>query len=209
VGFEGTPDAALVVVDNNQEWTCSMPCSLDLPRGQHTAIISKADFRTSRQTFNVGREPSTVKVVLPALKATVLVSSTPLGADVFVDGKKVEGQTNVQINISPGYHLVRVAKAGAGEDAISVKIAEGELLPMRFRLSGTLAKGAIKFESAPRGATLTLNGAIRAGVTPGAYDTPPGLYQASFSHPGHTPVVQEIEVKAGQTTELSISLSPQ
>lgn len=52
---------------------------------------------------------------LEALKkrpSTLTVSSTPSGAQVTVDGKKVEGRTPLSLTIAPGSHTVTVSSAG-------------------------------------------------------------------------------------------------
>ena len=44
VSFTGQPSGAKVVVDQKPEWTCTPPCDLELPAGDHVAVVTFAGF---------------------------------------------------------------------------------------------------------------------------------------------------------------------
>ena len=80
VNFSTPQPGIPVVVDRNPQWSCTTPCSIDLPRGEHTASISLSGFHRVRKTFEVGSDPLDVPLELEAVLGTVLVSSSPTGA---------------------------------------------------------------------------------------------------------------------------------
>ena len=134
VTFSSQPANALIIVDRDSDLACTSPCSLDLRPGPHSALASAAGFRPYQKSFEVGSDPLPLSLELVAITGTALISSRPDGADVFVDGEKRDEKTNAQLQLSPGYHLIRVEKAGAGSAEQRVLIEADELLLIPFTL---------------------------------------------------------------------------
>ena len=89
VNFSTSQPGARVVVDGKPLWSCTTPCPIDLPRGEHVAMISLSGFHRVRRPFEVGSEPVDLVIELDAVVGTVLVSSIPTGADIFVEGEAI------------------------------------------------------------------------------------------------------------------------
>ena len=185
---------ARIVIDGKTQWSCVTPCTLEIPRGDHQAMALLAGFEPHRRSFKVTSEPMDLEFELRQITGTLMVSSNPSGADVYVNGKKMADKTNSMLKLPPGYHLIRVEKDGAVAEQ-SVEIGQNELATQQFLLrSGSLSRIRVRFESTPPGAEVTLNDKTRAGRTPVEIPLAPGAYRVAFFLQGHRPVIEEVEI---------------
>ena len=208
VNFSTPQPGAPVVVDGKPQWSCTTPCSIDLPRGEHTASVSLSGFYRVRKTFEVGSDPLDLPLELEAVVGTVLVSSSPVGADVFVDGKRMERKTNASFRLPPGYHLIRVEMAGAGIGERSVLVNQGDFRTLGFGLSTSPPRAKLIVKTTPPGARIVLNDRQRSGVTPAELDLAPGSYRISLLLAGHRPIITDIELPADEPFTIDEALSP-
>ena len=208
VNFSTSQPGARVVVDGKPLWSCTTPCPIDLPRGEHVAMISLSGFHRVRRPFEVGSDPMDLAIELEAIVGTVLVSSIPTGADIFVDGKKMEQRTNDSLHLPPGYHIIKVQKAGAGSGERSILVEEGGLSTYDFTLSTSLSRVKLFVKTTPPGARIVLNDRLRFGLTPTELNLAPGNYRISLSLAGHRPeTVENYELKANQSQTLEVPLN--
>jgi hypothetical protein len=189
------PAGATVVIDGKTQWLCVTPCTLELPRGNHQAMASLGGFEPHRRSFKVSSEPMDLEFELRQITGTLMVSSDPSGADVYVNDKKWADKTNAMLKLPPGYHLVRVEKDGAVAER-SIEIGHNELATHQFLLqSGGLSRIPVRFESTPPGAEVTLNDKTRVkGSAPVEIQLAPGAYRVAFTLKGHRPVIEEVEI---------------
>ena len=210
VSVKTSAPGAQVVVDRNPGWSCIAPCSIEVPRGRHVAVASLAGYRAYPKIFEADSSDSEVDIQMRAITGTLLISSEPDGADVFVDGRKVDGATNLQYAAGPGYHVVSVRKQGAGTAERSIRVQEGGLHPVHFVLNNAgVARSRLSVRSDPTGADIVVNDNKRIGTTPADVDLAPGRYRVAVSRNGYRPVIQEIELTAGTPQNLEVTLSPQ
>jgi len=210
VHLKASAAGAQVVVDRNPRWSCVAPCSLELPRGRHVAVASLAGYRSYPKLFEAGSDAADVEIQMREITGTLLISSEPSGAEVLVDGRRIPGSTNLQQDVAPGYHVVLVRKQGAGTAERSVRVQEGGLHPVHFILrSEGVERSRLSVRSDPAGADIVVNDRQRLGTTPADIDLPPGRYRVAVSRNGYRPVIQEIELTAGQPQNLEVTLSPQ
>jgi serine/threonine-protein kinase len=210
VSVKTSAPGAQVVVDRNPRWSCVAPCSIEVPRGRHVAVASLAGYRSYPKIFEADSDAAEVDIQMRAITGTLLISSEPTGADVFVDGRKVDGATNLQYDAGPGYHVVSVRKQGAGTAERSIRVQEGGLHPVHFVLNDAgVARSRLSVRSDPAGADIVVNDNKRIGTTPADVDLAPGRYRVAVSRSGYRPVIQEIELTAGKPQNLEVTLSPQ
>jgi serine/threonine-protein kinase len=210
VNLKVSAAGAQVIVDRNPRWACVAPCSLQLPRGRHVAVASLPGYRSYPKIFEVESNGMDVEIQMRAITGTLLISSEPTGAEVFVDGRRVPGATNLQQDVAPGYHSVLVRKEGTGTAERSIRVQEGGLHPVHFVLrSEGVERSRLSVRSNPAGAEIVVNDRQRLGITPADVDLPPGHYRVAVSRSGYRPVIQEIELTAGKPQNLDVTLSPQ
>jgi serine/threonine-protein kinase len=210
VNLKVSAAGAQVIVDRNTRWACLAPCSLQLPRGRHVVVASLPGYRSYPKIFEADANGMDVEIQMRAITGTLLISSEPSGAEVFVDGHRVAGATNLQEDVTPGYHSVLVRKEGSGTAERSVRVQEGGLHPVHFVLrSAGVERSRLSVRSNPAGADIVVNDRQRLGITPADVDLPPGHYRVAVSRSGYRPVIQEIELTAGKPQNLEVTLSPQ
>jgi outer membrane biosynthesis protein TonB len=111
-----------------------------------------------------------------AQSGKMTVSSTPVGADFFVDGTR-KGTTPLTVDVPFGHHNVRVEKDGHVGQERPVSVQSGTVF-VDFTLEKTAAPAAGKltvFTNPQPGATLFVDGAAR-GKTPVTLDITPGVH---------------------------------
>ena len=210
VDFSSQASNARIIVDRDSKLTCTAPCSLALPRGVHSAVASSAGFRPMQKSFRLGSDPQQLNFELVAIAGMALITSRPDEADVFVDGRKRDERTSSQLQLSPGYHVILVEKAGAGSAERSVLIEADQLQHFPFSLRpGDPVRGTMVVKTTPPGALIVLNGRDRRGTTPSELELPPGVYGLRLSLDGHQAVGREVKVSRQQTQTVEITLQPQ
>ena len=175
-----------------------------------SCLASAAGFRSMQKSLQLGSDPQRLNFELVAIAGMALITSRPGEADVFVDGKKRDERTNAEFRLSPGYHVIRVEKAGAGSAEQSVLIEADQLQQFTFTLRpGDPVRGTMVVKTTPPGAVIVLNGRDRRGTTPSELELPPGAYGLRLSLDGHQAVEREVEVSRQETQTVEMTLQPQ
>ncbi|HUG82275.1 MAG TPA: protein kinase, partial [Bryobacterales bacterium] len=134
VSFSSEPAGAKVVVDNNPALSCTAPCRLELPAGDHSAQASLAGYYPARRSFRSEGSAMEVSFKPDAIVGTVMVSSTPSGADIFVDGVKHARKTNAFLKLTPGSHVVRI-QSGAVTSEQTIQVEPNGTATLQFTLN--------------------------------------------------------------------------
>lgn len=107
--------------------------------GQNVEVRAEHPFAAPRVVQGVPRpgEPYVVELRLDEVeratrgghvpRGTLVITSRPAGAEVFVDGTRVHGTTPLETTVLAGKHRVTVRAAG-GEQTFSIDIADGDVL---------------------------------------------------------------------------------
>ena len=93
------------------------------------------------------------------------VSSTPSGAQVMLDGKKIDGRTPLSISVAPGQHTVTVSSAKAAPIARQVDARYGRAVIVDVSLAGEgrPAPPENPYEESDA-ATISLRGALNLSI---------------------------------------------
>jgi hypothetical protein len=100
--------------------------------GRHTIAITRSGYQAETREITVGNAAQDLPIVnMREAGGTVLVSSTPQGAAIFVDGKPQDKVTPSQIRLAPGSYQLTVEKDGkrAGEQ---ITVANGDTKMLRL-----------------------------------------------------------------------------
>jgi outer membrane cobalamin receptor len=112
VAFHGEPGARVTIPDQPDAPPCTIPCSTDLPIGEHLASVSKVGFRGLDVPFKVSaNEHTELDVPLEALVGSALISTDEPGALVEIDGA-LRGFTPAILTLPVGAHQVRLSLKG-------------------------------------------------------------------------------------------------
>jgi hypothetical protein len=107
------PPGAKVVLDDDLTQSCRTPCTVHAMSGTHHLTISQAGYENEYREIHVGDTAQDVPpITLRKPSATLMLSTTPAGASVRVDGKLISQVTPAAISLPPGSYSITVEKAG-------------------------------------------------------------------------------------------------
>jgi serine/threonine-protein kinase len=108
-----SPGGATATLDGNPAAACTTPCSLSAAPGNHTIAVTMVGYQIEHRYVVVGSAPLELPpVVLHASGGTLMLTSSPTGATVLVNGRRIEQVTPVQIPLSLGTYTVTLEKDG-------------------------------------------------------------------------------------------------
>jgi hypothetical protein len=220
MAIDSTPQGAQVQVDGRTDPSWVTPFALTgLTAGAHTVTVSKAGFSTDTRTVNVASGGKAfVTSHLSLLMATLAVSSSPAGADVFVDGKNTGRVTPAQVSVEKGQHVVLVRKSGYIDQTTSAQFALGQttnfsptLQPLGnvddIKTVGKMNKlfggkdaqgmGTVNVKTQPKGAQVAVNQHMLDKDTPVNFILDPGNYVVDITLSGYVTVHKVISVDRG------------
>ncbi len=116
------PPGAKLVVDDRPDLSCQSPCTLSLPAGRHTLAAELNGYNLAHRIFSV---PSDSDLFIPLSKSTgtLLVTSSPSGAIVLVDGKQY-GKTPQTLHLPAGVHQLAFISGSMRHDETVVVTAD-------------------------------------------------------------------------------------
>jgi tRNA A-37 threonylcarbamoyl transferase component Bud32 len=128
-----TPPGATIVFDRDEAKTCTSPCSMSLPPGRHVFAATMAGYRPATRIFELPKE-SEHAVTLERQAGTVMVSTTPAGATIVVNGQTWSQKTPTILTLPAGRHRIELTLAGYPpyEEAVEVKDGVSRHLSIGF-----------------------------------------------------------------------------
>ncbi len=220
MAIDSTPQGAQVQVDGRTDPSWVTPFALTgLTAGMHTVTVTKAGYSTDTRTVNVASgSKAFVTSHLSQLMATLAVSSSPAGADVFVDGKNTGRVTPAQVSVDKGQHVVLVRKSGYIDQTTSAQFALGQttnfsptLQPLGnvddIKTVGKMSKlfggkeaqgmGTISVKTQPKGAQVAVNQHMLDKDTPVNFILDPGNYVVDITLSGYVSIHKVVSVDRG------------
>ena len=107
------PAGALAILDNNPAVSCKTPCILSVLPGRHAITFNQDGYQRESREIRIIDSPIEIPTVtLSRQSGTLMLTSTPSGAAIFVNDKQLPQTTPAQISLPPGTYNVRVEKNG-------------------------------------------------------------------------------------------------
>jgi hypothetical protein len=164
--------------------------------------VPQQDWVTDTALYYVGNRPQQAEF------GTLRFTSTPSGADVYLDGEFI-GYTPLRFGTRPGTHRVRVELDGYEPFSTTVNLRGGEVLDVNARLQAQARPGTVAFTSSPSGADVYVDGRY-VGTTPtGAIRFDDGTYTARFELPGYQTTTVTFRARAGENRSVAASMQAQ
>jgi serine/threonine-protein kinase len=228
------PDSAKVEIDGWSEpnWVTPFTAS-HLAAGMHTVVFSKSGYlQQTKSVESVAGKSIDISADLAPSVSTIVVTSNPQGANVWVDGKDSGLTTPTQLTVEKGFHKVTVRKAGFKEMSMEDTVTEGQTLsfspvllsanvqpedgkspnPLR-RFFGTdtipEGKGLVHIRTNPEGATILVDGKAAPKKTNARWPAEPGVYSIVLQMSGYKPVHRNIKVQKGKVVNIDELLEKQ
>jgi hypothetical protein len=165
IAISSEPADASVVIGG--EYRGKTPLTVgSLDPGTYDVAISKFGYAPYAGTVTIGAgEEAVITANLPAQRGTLVVNTTPPGANVSVDGTPAGISPVTLENVMPGNHTVAVAREGYVAEEQQVTVAAGVTSPVDFALSpSSLVPTFPKKAPGPLQATLAALGAAAATI---------------------------------------------
>ena len=234
IQFTSTPDGAKVEIDGWSEpnWVTPFTAS-NLAAGFHLVSFTKAGYLTQSRSVEtvVGKSLQIAADLAPAV-STIVVSSNPQGANIWLDGKDTGRVTPAQLTVEKGPHRLVVRKAGFKDAATDEDLAEGQTISftpvllssgqraedgasnnLLHRIFGAETvpdgKGLVHVRTEPEGATIIVDGKVAPKKTNARWPAEPGVYSIVLQMDGYKPVHRNIRVQKGKIINLDEILEKQ
>lgn len=109
LSVSSSPKGAVVTMDNQPDTACTTPCTFEATPGHHTLDFVKAGYDLEHREVEVGSSAVEVPaVVMRSVRGTLMLTSTPPGAAVLVNGTRQSQLTPAQIALAPGSYTITV-----------------------------------------------------------------------------------------------------
>jgi hypothetical protein len=220
MAIDSTPQGAQVQIDGRTDPSWVTPFSLTgLGAGAHTVTVSKPGYSTDTRTVNVASgNKAFVTSHLSLLMATLAVSSSPAGANVYIDGKDTGRLTPAQVPVDKGQHVVLVRKSGYLDETTNAQFVLGQAVSFSptlrnlgnvddIKTVGKMNKlfggkdaqgmGTVSVKTQPKGAQVAVNQHMLDKDTPVNFVLDPGNYIVDITLSGYVSIHKVISVDKG------------
>jgi serine/threonine-protein kinase len=220
IAIDSTPQGAQVQLDGKTDSTWVTPFTLSgLNAGQHTVTVSKAGYSSDTRTVAVASGNKSFLVThLTQLMATLSVTSTPPGANIYIDGRDTGKLTPAQVSVDKGQRVVLVRKAGYIDETTSAQFVLAQTVSFSPTLRSlgnvddikTVGKmgrlfggkqaqgmGTVSIKTQPKGAQIAVNKHMLDKSSPVDVMLDPGNYVVDITLTGYAPVHKVITVDKG------------
>ncbi|MFH0862085.1 MAG: PEGA domain-containing protein [Candidatus Altiarchaeota archaeon] len=179
----------------------------NLTAGAHSVLISFPGYMPLNiNAYVVAGQSINVYGYLDKPGARLVVSSSPSGASVYVDGV-LKGGTKLQIlDLAQGSHNVRVTLLGYAPANRTVTLSNMSVKYIYFPLEPL--KGGIYVSSLPSGADVQINGILQGQTSLYAPNLEAGNYFVNVTKTGYLPYVENVTVDPGTAAYVYAQLVP-
>ncbi|NLK89932.1 MAG: PEGA domain-containing protein, partial [Clostridiaceae bacterium] len=174
--------------------------------GTHTVTLRKDGYvdATAEVTIEYNAT-ATLHLDLARAIGSIVVTSAPEGAAIFLDGTDTGRTTNATLTGVPsGEHTVTVTKPGYADATATVTVGHDKTVPVHFAL--TEVTGSIRVTSTPDGARIYLDGTETGEVTNATLTVPAGAHTVRVELEGYQAMAKTVTVTAGETVEAAFNL---
>ena len=210
-----SPTGAAIYVDN--VYKGRTPEQISLTHSQYALRLEHSGYKSYMQTVYVyGGQVTTVSASLvpSTTYGTISVSSSPSGANVYLDGKFRGTPTQTIGGLTAGSYFVELTKPGYQDWTGSVRVYAGQITSTSPTLVPVQSPttGALSVTSNPSYAAVYLDGIYEGQTAPGTpfiiSGVSAGSHTVMVSLTGYADSVTTVTVNSGQTTAVRAELIP-
>ncbi len=141
--------------------------------------------------------------VEPDEYATLVVSSTPEGAFIILDGDSTGYVTPANLEIDPGDHILELKLNGYNDYTVSFSVEKGDTYTINAILNDSIT---LIVNSTPEGATIILDGNNTGFLTPATLEIVPGEHELRLELVGYQSYVGTFYINGGDTYTVNVIL---
>lgn len=176
------------------------PLTIVLEKGTYDVEFRKTEFNDVTQSITVeGGQTTQVSKILTPLEGKLIVSSTPSGADVLIDGSS-KGVTPLNISMKKGSYDLILKLSRFNDHSQKITVVEGQELNITQTLEEETGK-LIAF-SMPINADVFVDNTLK-GKTPVTLNLKEGRYDVTFKKAGYEDKIQNVSIAIGKETRVA------
>ena len=181
------------------------PITLEDIVGNHKIEISKEGYRSENRNIDLyERITKKLNIKLNPITGFIVVSSTPSGACVYLDGD-YKGKTPRRISTVVGNHTIELTKSDYFDEVERVSVSDNNRTYLHVNLTGC---GYINISSHPSGAKVYLDGNDTGETTPkNNCRVAVGKYNIKLTKLGYFDVIRPVAVSVGRTSPVHENLT--
>ena len=174
-----------------------------LKAGTYLVECRKANHRKTQKEIHVEVDVASTITLDPPIPITgfLSVNSTPVGAQIKIDGKDYGVTPKIIQDLLIGQHKVEVSMTNRKPEVREVNIVEGKEETLNVELSST---AKISFSSTPSGAGVLIDGTLE-GSTPFTKEMASGTYDIRARYYGYRPFHRKMYIDVANPTPRCIS----
>lgn len=200
------PVGAKVILDNKDAGLT--PFEKDLEAGKHRLILTYKGYeRFAKSVTVISDTTEIVEAELVSLTGDLAIISTPSNSDVFINDD-YKGKTPLTLQfLEVGEYFIKIKQEGYVEELSKVTVDWNQTNTVKKTL--TSLPGSVAFYSVPEGVEVLVDNRSR-GFTKSSglvVELPVGKYKVQMKKKGYASATSEIIVKAGETSDLELSLT--
>jgi len=175
--------------------------------GSHVLTVEARGFQRYEAGIEVApRTMTPIRVNLSSTQSSLDISTVPLGATVFLDGKSM-GVTPLKLDsVRPGNHAIKCVLEGRATALQSLILERGEQRSLALELP--LEGGGLQIRVRPSAAEVSLHGTVLGTGNQRVSDLAPGMYVVRATSPGYLDAHADVEVVAGKNVRLKLQMRP-
>jgi len=154
-------------------------------------------------TIRPGRQ-EVLKAPLERNLARLLVSTTPVRGQIYIDGK-LRGSAPLRLLLPPGKHELQ-ARAGPGSKPVKRRLSLRAGRTTRLRLRLPVVYGSLRVSSKPAGAAIEIDGRRRGRAPVSIARLSTGVHVIVARSRGREPLLGRVEVLPGRTARVEMDL---
>jgi serine/threonine-protein kinase len=221
--IDSTPQGAIFQLDGKSDPSWVTPFTVTgLKPGKHSVAVNKAGYSEDVRSLDIvsGGKSSLVLHLAP-INALVVVNSTPVGAEITLDGKNTGRVTPSQFAVEKGTHSVVLKKQGFLDETATADLGPGQNFQFAPALralgnaeairtvskigklfgkvgdSSTAGMGSVSVRTQPKGAQVAVNQHVLDKQSPLELMMGPGNYVVDVTLTGFKPIHKVITVEKG------------
>ncbi len=185
----------------------------DVSTGTHIIEIDLNGYYDWKQTVNV---PAGGNVAvhanlnpIPVSPGYISVSSSPSGAQVYIDGAYNGLTPLAHASTAAGTHTVTVRLSGYQDYTSTVDVRSATTSQAyASMIPGPSATGSVHVTTTPTGASIMIDNVLKGVSELTVSDLPAGTHTVTAQLAGYNDGTTTVTVTAGQTTNAALALSP-
>jgi len=205
--INSTPTGATVFINGKE--VGQTPQQLEYPVGRYVVVAEFGRlYHPARQEVSLTRKGARVTLDLKQAFGSAKITSSPSGAEVWLDGERVGNTPHIIPQKVSGTYQLRLQLADYLPIEAELVINDGKVSTHHGELVANWGKISIK--STPPGATVYLDDVLVPNAqTPCVLDrVKTGLHIIRFDLPGHGERSEKTDVVRGKTASVSTELQP-